>query len=105
MMLKSAVFIIPDQYVELGNSFAEQLGWGSRSLSVPLSPTGESPATHWGARADVGPGFLELVTDPEPEMAELLEQLVMDIEDSSDAYGHWSEVLKSQGLKMVTIDQ
>lgn len=31
------------------NAFCASLGWGDYTLTVQLSPTGEAPATHYGA--------------------------------------------------------
>jgi hypothetical protein len=100
--MQSGVFIIPADQLDAGNAFGEQMGWGEKSLSVPLSPTGQEPATHWGARADVSEAFLAMLADPPTDAVPLLEVLHIDLRDTGDAYGHWQDVLAGLGLQVVT---
>jgi hypothetical protein len=99
--MTSGVFIIPADHLDAGNAFGEAHGWSEKSLSVPLSPTGQEPATHWGARADVGEAFLAMLADPPPDAVPLLEVTHIDLRDTGDAYGHWQDVLAAQGLQVV----
>lgn len=100
-MLTSAVFILPDAYRDAGNALGENMGWGSNSYSVPLSPDGTEPATHWGARADVSPGFFDLLASPPPEAAPILAELILDTRESGEPYAHWTDVIGGLGLKTV----
>jgi hypothetical protein len=100
--MTSGAFIIPADHLDAGNAFGEAQGWGEKSLSVPLSATGQEPATHWGARADVGGEFLAMLADPPPDAVPLLDVLHIDLRDTDDAYGHWEGVLAAQGLQVVT---
>lgn len=118
--MKSSVFIIPTNQLDAGNAFAEAQGWGEKSLSIPLSATGQEPATHWGARADIGESFFSLLADPPLPLTLLTDeydtdgnlvpmplvsdQLVIHVRDQGDAYGHWTYVLGAQGLKIVDIE-
>jgi hypothetical protein len=100
--MQSGVFIIPADHLDAGNAFGEAHGWGAKSLSVPLSATGQEPATHWGARADVGGEFLAMLADPPLDAMPLLEAMHIDLRDTGDAYGHWQDVLAGLGLQVVT---
>ena len=104
MTLMSGVFILPAAMRDAGNAFGEQMGWGNPSYSIPLSPTGAEPATHWGARADLPPSFFALMDAPPAEAQPLLDALILDVQDVGDPYGHWSGVIAAQGLKMVQGD-
>ena len=104
MTLMSGVFILPAAMRDAGNAFGEQMGWGSPSYSIPLSPTGAEPATHWGARADLYPGFFDLLGNPPEDALPLLDALVLDVRDIGDPYGHWSEVIAAQGLQVINVE-
>lgn len=96
--MKSGVFILPIEHRDAGNAFAENTGWGSEVYSVPLSPAGEEPAAHYGCRVDVTEGFLELMSNPPAEAAPLLAVLIADFRETSDAAGHFSDVLAANRL-------
>jgi hypothetical protein len=100
--MTSAVLILPAAYLAAGNALGEAMGWGAGNYSVPLSPTGTAPATHYGCRAEVGPGFLALMADPPDEAMPVLAVLTADLRETGDGYGHWSDVLASLGLQSVT---
>ena len=55
--------LVPDQYVALARQLTETLAGaaGSGMFSVPLSPTGDSPATHWESTGLVGAEFAGLL--------------------------------------------
>lgn len=100
--MQSGVFVLPAALRSAGNAFAISTGWGPNVYSVPLSPTGEEPATHYGCRADLSPAFFEMLADPPAEAAPLLAALVLDHRDAGgDPFGHWSEVIAAQGLQVV----
>lgn len=99
--MQSAVMIVPDAHKAAADAFGESMGWGPGNYSVPLSPTGALPATHWGCRANVSEGFLELLADPPAEAAPILAVVTMDIRSTDDARGHFLEVAAGIGLRMV----
>jgi hypothetical protein len=101
MMLKSGVFIIPAEHQDDGNAFAENTGWGHMVYSVPLSPTGEEPATHSGCRADLYPAFLAMLDDPPEDALPILAVVHMDISDTLTGFDHWTAVLDGLGLVVV----
>jgi hypothetical protein len=96
--MTSAVLIVPAAYHDEANAFAVEQGWGENSLSVPLSPTGQEPATHWACRADVGPSFIDMVENPSPENQPLVEVLIYSFEDNVDPYDHWTRVFAENNL-------
>jgi hypothetical protein len=100
-MLTSAVFILPAAMRDAGNTLAENMGWGQNCYSVSLSPTGSAPATHWAARADVAPGFFDLLADPPAEAAPVLAVLILDTRPSGEPYRHWVDVISGLGLQVV----
>lgn len=120
MTLMSGVFILPAAMRDAGNAFGEQMGWGSPSYSIALSPTGAEPATHWGARADLYPGFFDLLGNPPegaPDFVFLVDEvdengsplpipalpndLLIHVRDVGEPYQHWLDVTQAQGLQMV----
>lgn len=99
--MTSAVLILPDAYRGAGNAFGVAQGWGEGNFSVPLSASGLPPATHWGCRADVLGGFLELMANPPDEAAPLLAAMVYSFDDTRMPFDHWTEVLAVNGLVRV----
>ena len=99
--MTSAVLILPAAYRTAGNAFGVAQGWGEGNFSVPLSASGLPPATHWGCRADVSGGFLELMADPPAEAIPLLAVMVASFDDAMMPFDHWSAVLADNGLVRV----
>lgn len=114
--MKSATFIAPADLLEVANAFGETMGWGYPCYTVPLSPTGAEPATHWAARATVYPGFVELLAEPpegsppfsvtgiDPEAVYLPGTILVDLSATDDFAGHFYGVIERMGLQMVTSD-
>lgn len=102
--MTSAVLILPDAYRGAGNAFGVSQGWGEGNFSVPLSTSGSPPATHYGCRADVSGGFLELMADPPAEAVPLLAVMVSSFDDNAAPLDHWTATLKSNNLKRVIYD-
>lgn len=102
--MTSAVLILPAAYRDAGNAFGVAQGWGEGNFSVPLSATGLEPATHYGCRPDVQPGFFDLMADPPLEAVPLLTVMVSSFADSVQPYDHWIATLAENGLTRVTID-
>lgn len=99
--MTSAVLIVPAAYRDEANAFAVAQGWGENCLSVPLSPSGQEPATHWACRAGVGPSFINMVENPSPESQPLVAVLIYSFEDNMDPYAHWTRVLADNNLAAV----
>lgn len=47
----SLTLVVAAADLDAANAYFESLGWGSPVLSVPLSPNGQLPVTHYGAHA------------------------------------------------------
>lgn len=99
--MTSAVLILPDANREAGNAFGVDQGWGDNNFSVALSGDGSEPATHWGCRADVGPSFIEMVENPNPENEPLVAVLIYSFSDTLAPYDHWVETLTINNLSVV----
>lgn len=112
----SAVLIAPAAYLDAANALAQAMGWstpGWPAYSVPLSPTGAEPATHWGLRTGASPTFAamieaarlgelpeELAGDFQPQaVAALIGALTISIEaDEADPAEHFARVVDAAGL-------
>lgn len=99
--MTSAVLIIPDAYRAQAEAFGVANGWGDGNYSVGLSASGTAPATHWGCRADVGAGFVAMVTNPAPEHAGLASVLIADFSDTLLPYDHWTQAIGAHGLAVI----
>ena len=99
--MTSAVLILPSAYRAAGNAFGVAQGWGEGNFSVPLSATGLSPATHWGCRADVSGGFLELMANPPAEAMPLVAAMMSSFDDNAAPLDHWMATLATNGLVRV----
>lgn len=101
--MTSAVLILPDAYRDAGNAFGVEQGWGENNFSVPLSPDGKEPVTHWGCRAEVTQSFIDMVENPSPENTTLVSVLIYSFSDTMEPYDHWVETLTSEGLKLADV--
>lgn len=119
-MTTSAVLIAPAALLGEANRLAEAMGWnepGCPAYTVPLSPTGAPPPTHWGLRTWASDSFAGIIAAARrgelpdsiagafaPErVAALVSALIIDIRtDETDPAGHWAAVLEAHGLMMVT---
>lgn len=99
--MTSAVLILPNAYRGAGNAFGVSQGWGEGNFSVPLSATGLEPATHYGCRADVSGGFLDLMADPPAEAVPLLAVMVSSFDDNVAPLDHWMATLAANNLARV----
>lgn len=108
-----------------GNRLAEAMGHcpkDSDAYTVPLSPTGEAPATHWLCHSWCVPAFAALLGGvaqgqlPEPEaggtwedyglsyqrVGELMQAAIVSCIEGADPVTHVAEVLDAVGLQRVT---
>jgi hypothetical protein len=111
--MHSAVLIIPAALKAHADAIGEAMGWGPTSYTIALSADDGETVTHFGARADVGPGFLRLVAgiDPLPDTigaqaALVLGALIVDFSpdpahpDKPALWGgaHFEAVCEAHGL-------
>ena len=97
--MTSAVLILPDAYRDAGNAFGVEQGWGENNFSVPLSPDGKEPVTHWGCRAEVTQSFIDMVENPSLETKLLLSVLIHSFSNTLTPYEHWISVLEENKLQ------
>ena len=97
----SAVLILPAAYRDAGNALSAEMGWQPvdavpGTYSVPLL-TGDM-LTHWGCRADVTQGFIDMVENPTPETQPLVNVLIYDWRVTGDPHTHFLDVITANGL-------
>lgn len=97
----SLVTIAPAEYRDSINLVAESHGYGPNSLSVPLSPDGNEPATHYGARSWASSTFRHGYTTMFP--SQLLEVCHIDWQFDEHGVGgsHFNTMLETHGLKRI----
>lgn len=63
----SRTIIVPDAAVAAARAACEALAGagGSGMYTVPLSPTGEAPATHWASSGLIEQDFADLLANPD----------------------------------------
>lgn len=121
----SLVMAFPDADRPDANKLAEAMGHcpkDSDAYTVPLSPTGEAPATHWLCHSWCVPSFAEMLYGvsqgalPEPEaggtwedygltyqrVGELMQAAIVSCIEGADPVAHVSEVLSTVGLQRVS---
>lgn len=120
----SACLILPAEHQTAGNAVSVALGHDvapGSTYSVPLSANGQEPATHYGARAWITPGFAVMlgivktgivpdgaaqtlsqmalgVRQSQPDMCAAL---IADIRETDEPYPHWTDVLTAHGLSVI----
>lgn len=99
--MTSAVLIVPAAARPAADLFGQSQGWGPDNFTVALSADGGATVTHYACRADVGPNFDELFTDP-PQGAEALANIVIrDFSDSSWGAEHFEAAIATHGMVRV----
>lgn len=97
----SAVLIAPAAHRDAANALAQAMDWGAGCYSVPLSASGEAPATHWGLRTGAAPAFADMIgaaaqgalpeelagTFEPAQVAALIAALIISIEADEDKGG------------------
>jgi hypothetical protein len=94
--MTSAVLIVPAADRDMANAFGESMGWGPNNYSVPLTTDGTT-ISHYGCRADVRQGFIDMLADPPPEAAPVIAVLISDFREG-DGYSHFHEVIAGLNL-------
>jgi len=112
--LLSCVLIIPVAQQAEANALAEAMGWGPGSYSVPLSPTGTDPATHYGLHSWVDDSFVSMLQGaargqapqalldagyPAQDLSDVMSNLISDVTASMD--GHFDAVCVAHGLQRI----
>lgn len=95
--MTSAVLIVPADHLDEANQFGEDLGYGPKNYSIPLSADGLQPATHWGCRAEVTQSFIDMVENPPPEAQPIIDVLIYDFQEK-DGYTHFMEIIAANNL-------
>lgn len=114
----SAVLIVPAAQRDAANALAEAMGWGPDCYSVPLSPDGAAPVTHWGLHSWVQESFAlmlgaagegqmppELIAAgyPPEDFVAVLGALIYSL--WPDMTGHVADVLQAAGLMLAEIEE
>jgi hypothetical protein len=120
----NAVLIIPTahkQTADLGSVAMGHTDPGVETYTVPLSPTGAEPATHWACVSWVRQAFLDTVEDAkggklpdgvpwdavkltEADVLAMADALIVrDIEDGKH-HGHFGTVCDELGLAPIVVD-
>lgn len=104
--------IVPAPFVHAARAACEALAGagGSGMYTVPLSPSGEYPATHWASSGPIDQDFADLLAnpdalaavatsvglDPAPLLAVLAASDVSDLDVES-----WPDTLARLGLQII----
>lgn len=88
--MQSCAAIVPANLRDAFNERAELAGKGPNNYSVPLSPTGDEPATHYGLHA-----WIE-----DDAVIEDMDGRIISVR--ADVAGHFAEVCEGMGLTVVT---
>lgn len=99
--MTSAILIVPAAALDAANALGDAMGWGPRNYTVPLGPTRTGPVTHWACRAEVQPGYFDLLASPPPEALPILEVLIADYRETDNPYQHAMDVLAAHNLFIV----
>jgi hypothetical protein len=93
--------------------------WPGNTFSVPLSPTGESPPTHYGCRGDSTQEFVAILADASdgtlpdapwglfqltPELVGgVLGRMIVSVLPTDARSNHFEAVLAENGLQRITV--
>lgn len=105
---QSLIVICPLAALPAATALGVALGWSENELSVPLSPSGNAPATHralhaW-ARPETAALFRgEVVPDgaDEAQLAAILASLTVSIREGGNPGEHFDDALTAAGLTRV----
>ncbi len=108
------MLIAPASLLDAANALAVAMGWSDGpawpAYTVPLSPTGGAPATHWGLRTGVTTTFATMIDAAKggvlpdaligaftpAQVAALVEALIIDIDQH--AMGHFDRIIAQADL-------
>jgi hypothetical protein len=80
------------------NAYFDSLNWGSNTLSVPLSPDGQLPVTHYGAHdmqtAEVTATLLAAQASADPLLDALNTLFIRAVESTSETF---TETIAGEG--------
>jgi hypothetical protein len=94
----SAVLIVPAADRDMANAFGESMGWGPNNYSVALTSDGTT-ISHYGCRADVSQGFIDMVANPPPEAQPIVDVLIYDFREGN-GYSHFHEIIGGLNLTL-----
>lgn len=100
----SVVLVLSDNLRQQGNELAEAMGYGPDNYSVPLSATGQEPATHYGLHTWASQAFVDILAADEmpahlSQFAAVKAGVLASVRASSD--GHFADVLAANNLQTV----
>jgi hypothetical protein len=102
---RSVVLIVAAEDRAEAESFGEGLGHSGQEYAVPLSPTGEEPATHFALHSWASEAFVALLagTAPSGVPQEAVDRLLPLVRASvsGDAAGHFGRALTEAGLQRI----
>ena len=104
--MKTRVFLIPAALKDAGDAMAAQMGWGFPVFVQPLSVGGGEPPVYWGFPAywdtdEKSDAFAALWANPPAEAADLVAQILVDVQDGDDTQGHFDSFVATMGLTVV----
>ena len=107
----SLVLIVPASLKDAANQMGQAIGWTGDNLSVPLSASGNAPATHYGCHAwaqDIAVAWLTGTPLPESmgvnqaQVDALLSQMTVSV-DQGEGREHFEAACQGAGLKAVEV--
>lgn len=106
----SLVILCPAEHRDAVEAAGVQLGHSGNEYTVPVSPTGEEPATHYGLRAAATAETVHLWTEAEDvpgldagQVEWLRETLIIDASLKMSNAEHFDTVCAENGLKRVVM--
>lgn len=117
--MKNLVLILPADKQSVGNAVAIALGHDQppgQTYTVPLSPTGASPATHYGCNTWATDGFVEAIQAgkaqtglppadwasvglTESDVFAMCHDLEISVRNDGEHQGHFSDAIAGLGLQ------
>jgi hypothetical protein len=108
----SVVLIVPQQSQNDANLVAEVLGHGPDNFSVPLSSSGNEPATHYGCRTQAQQSFVDFLNAlklgqiqeiegiTNSQLTSVVDGLIYDT-NGTDGYEHFNRVITENNLQII----
>ena len=100
-MKYSIAMMVSAEALGAANALCAAHGWGEESFLVPLSPTGDAPATHFGLRASADAAFAADLAEAIATEPALSAQMVVDMREDSERQGQFEGLIAQAGLRRV----
>ena len=104
----SLIVICPAATLPAATALGVQLGWSENELSIPLSPTGAEPATHWAMHAYARPETAALFKGEwmpdavdHAELSTVLSALIVSAIEGGQGLPHFESVLATESLQRI----